>query len=94
MSWPQIPGDLSPQDFNHGLWKSREAPVTFIKGFPLKIRETRNFNSIGLIMREPRMVHIWYYIPLCTLCPQQSNGDAFRTKLGHSNSTPQIHYPF
>ncbi|MBW0465499.1 hypothetical protein O181_005214 [Austropuccinia psidii MF-1] len=27
-------GDFSPQDFNHGLWQSPEAPVTFINGFP------------------------------------------------------------
>ncbi|MBW0506120.1 hypothetical protein O181_045835 [Austropuccinia psidii MF-1] len=50
--------------------------------------------QIGLIMREPSMVHIWYYIPLCTIFPQESNGDVFRTKLCHSNSSPQIHHPF
>ncbi|MBW0569361.1 hypothetical protein O181_109076 [Austropuccinia psidii MF-1] len=26
MSRPQIPGDVSPQDFDHGLWQSPEAP--------------------------------------------------------------------
>ncbi|MBW0576530.1 hypothetical protein O181_116245, partial [Austropuccinia psidii MF-1] len=45
-------------------------------------------------MQEPRMLHISYYIPLCTIFPQQSNGDAFRTKLKHSNSSPQIHHPY
>ncbi|MBW0515628.1 hypothetical protein O181_055343 [Austropuccinia psidii MF-1] len=38
-------GEFSSQDFNHGLLQSPEAQVTFMKGFPLKIRETPNFNS-------------------------------------------------
>ncbi|MBW0521046.1 hypothetical protein O181_060761 [Austropuccinia psidii MF-1] len=94
MSWPQIPGDFSPQELNHGLWKSPGDPSNLHKGFPLKIRETPNSNSIGLIMWEPRMVHICYYIPLGTIFPQNSNGDAFRTKLRHSNSRPQLQHPF
>ncbi|MBW0502036.1 hypothetical protein O181_041751 [Austropuccinia psidii MF-1] len=61
MSWPPIPGDVSPQDFNHSLWPSQEAPSHFHKGFPLKIREAPNFNSIGLIMPEPGMVD--HYAP-------------------------------
>ncbi|MBW0465125.1 hypothetical protein O181_004840 [Austropuccinia psidii MF-1] len=71
-----------------------EARSHLHKRVPLKIRETPNFNSIGLIMQEPRMVHIWYFISLCTLFPQKSHGDTFRTKLSHSNSSPQIHHPF
>ncbi|MBW0531211.1 hypothetical protein O181_070926 [Austropuccinia psidii MF-1] len=69
-------------------------PVAFIKGFPSRSGKPPNSTQIGLIMQEPRMVHIWYYIPLCTIFPQQSNGDVFRTKLRHSNSSPQIHHPF
>ncbi|MBW0583010.1 hypothetical protein O181_122725 [Austropuccinia psidii MF-1] len=49
---------------------------------------------IGLCMRQPRMVHIWYYIPLCTIFPQKSNGDVLRTKSSRSNFSPQIHHPF
>ncbi|MBW0535819.1 hypothetical protein O181_075534 [Austropuccinia psidii MF-1] len=81
-------------DFNHGLWQSPEAPSHLYNGFPLKSRETPNFNSIGFIMREPKMVNIWYYIPLCTISPQQPHGDIFRTKLRHYNCSPQIHNPF
>ncbi|MBW0523090.1 hypothetical protein O181_062805 [Austropuccinia psidii MF-1] len=68
--------------------------VTFIKGFPSRSGKPPTSTQIGLIMQEPRMLHIWYYIPLCTIFPQQSNVDAFRTKLHHSNSSPQIHHPF
>ncbi|MBW0544097.1 hypothetical protein O181_083812 [Austropuccinia psidii MF-1] len=108
--WPQTPenhvlasnprgpkmtiGEFLLQDFNHGLSQLPEAPSHVHKGSPPKIRETPNFNSIGLITQEPRMVHIWYYIPLCTIFPQQSNGDRLRTKLRHSNSSPQTHHPF
>ncbi|MBW0553584.1 hypothetical protein O181_093299 [Austropuccinia psidii MF-1] len=81
-------GDFSPQDCNHGLWQSPEAPSHLHKGSP------PNFNSIGLIIQEARMVHIWSYIPLYTIFPQQSNGDRHRTKLNHSNSSPQTHHPF
>ncbi|MBW0539733.1 hypothetical protein O181_079448 [Austropuccinia psidii MF-1] len=69
-------------------------PVTFIKGFPSGIRETPSFNSIGLIMHKPRVVHLWYYIPLCTIFPQKSYCDIFGTKLHPLNSSPQIHHPF
>ncbi|MBW0543864.1 hypothetical protein O181_083579 [Austropuccinia psidii MF-1] len=31
MSCPQIPGDLSPKDFNHGIWQSPEAPSNLHK---------------------------------------------------------------
>ncbi|MBW0490637.1 hypothetical protein O181_030352, partial [Austropuccinia psidii MF-1] len=72
----------------------QRAPVIFVKGVPLKTRENANFNYIGLIVGEPQMVHIWYYVPLCTIFPQYSNGKVFRTKLCHLNSTPQIHHPF
>ncbi|MBW0471796.1 hypothetical protein O181_011511 [Austropuccinia psidii MF-1] len=46
------------------------------------------------IPKDSGMVHIWYNIPLCTNFSQQSNGDAFRTKLCLFNSSPQIHDPF
>ncbi|MBW0500375.1 hypothetical protein O181_040090 [Austropuccinia psidii MF-1] len=35
------------------------------------------------------VVHIWYYIPLCTIFAQQSNGDAFRTQSHDSKSRSQ-----
>ncbi|MBW0584449.1 hypothetical protein O181_124164 [Austropuccinia psidii MF-1] len=40
-------------------------------------------------LKDPGVVHIWYNIPLCTICAQQSNGDVFRTKLCDSKASPQ-----
>ncbi|MBW0565267.1 hypothetical protein O181_104982 [Austropuccinia psidii MF-1] len=38
------------------------------------------------ILKVAGVVHIWYYIPLCTIFAHQFNGDAFRTKLHDSKS--------
>ncbi|MBW0492479.1 hypothetical protein O181_032194 [Austropuccinia psidii MF-1] len=35
------------------------------------------------------VVHIWYYIPLCTICAQKFNGKALGTKLHDSKSRSQ-----
>ncbi|MBW0543266.1 hypothetical protein O181_082981 [Austropuccinia psidii MF-1] len=35
----------------------------------------------SLRTQGPGVVHIWYNIPLCTIFPQQSSGDTFRTQL-------------
>ncbi|MBW0498298.1 hypothetical protein O181_038013 [Austropuccinia psidii MF-1] len=44
--------------------------------------------------KDSGMMHIWYNIPLCTIFPQQSNGDCFKTQLRHLDCSPQIHHPF
>ncbi|MBW0472523.1 hypothetical protein O181_012238 [Austropuccinia psidii MF-1] len=36
------------------------------------------------VLKVAGVVHIWYYIPLCTIFAQQLNGDAFRTKFHNS----------
>ncbi|MBW0510408.1 hypothetical protein O181_050123 [Austropuccinia psidii MF-1] len=41
------------------------------------------------ILKDPKVVLIWYNIPLCTIVAQQSNGDIFRTKLSDSKLSPQ-----
>ncbi|MBW0567935.1 hypothetical protein O181_107650 [Austropuccinia psidii MF-1] len=41
---------------------------------------------IPSVLKVAGMVHIWYYIPLCTIFAQQSNGDIFRTKFLLSKS--------
>ncbi|MBW0495128.1 hypothetical protein O181_034843 [Austropuccinia psidii MF-1] len=41
------------------------------------------------ILKVAGVVHIWYYIPLCTISAQQFNGDAFRTQFHLSNSRSQ-----
>ncbi|MBW0506898.1 hypothetical protein O181_046613 [Austropuccinia psidii MF-1] len=40
-------------------------------------------------LKDPGVVHIWYNIPLCTIFPQQSNGETFRIKLHDYKSSPQ-----
>ncbi|MBW0565344.1 hypothetical protein O181_105059 [Austropuccinia psidii MF-1] len=41
------------------------------------------------ILKDAGVVHIWYYIPLCTIFAQKSNGDAFRTQFHDSKSRSQ-----
>ncbi|MBW0525282.1 hypothetical protein O181_064997 [Austropuccinia psidii MF-1] len=41
------------------------------------------------VLKVAGVVHIWYYIPLCTICAQQFNGDAFRTQFHLSKSRSQ-----
>ncbi|MBW0478646.1 hypothetical protein O181_018361 [Austropuccinia psidii MF-1] len=41
------------------------------------------------ILKDAGVVHIWYYIPLCTIFTQQSNGDIFRTQFHDYKSRSQ-----
>ncbi|MBW0590680.1 hypothetical protein O181_130395 [Austropuccinia psidii MF-1] len=41
------------------------------------------------ILEVAGLVHIWYYIPLCTIFAQQFNGDVFRTKFHNPISRSQ-----
>ncbi|MBW0575106.1 hypothetical protein O181_114821 [Austropuccinia psidii MF-1] len=41
------------------------------------------------ILKVAGVVHIWYYIPLCTSFAQKFNGDVFRTKFHNSKSRSQ-----
>ncbi|MBW0587317.1 hypothetical protein O181_127032 [Austropuccinia psidii MF-1] len=41
------------------------------------------------ILKVAGVVHIWYYIPLCTIFAQQFNSDLFRTKFNDSKSRSQ-----
>ncbi|MBW0487878.1 hypothetical protein O181_027593 [Austropuccinia psidii MF-1] len=38
------------------------------------------------ILQQPGMRHIWYYIPLCTIFPEKSNGETFKTQFSHLKS--------
>ncbi|MBW0546316.1 hypothetical protein O181_086031 [Austropuccinia psidii MF-1] len=46
-------------------------------------------SSMHPVLKVAGVVHIWYYITLCTIFAQQSNGDVFRTKSHNSNSSSQ-----
>ncbi|MBW0567463.1 hypothetical protein O181_107178 [Austropuccinia psidii MF-1] len=41
------------------------------------------------VLKVAGEVHIWYYIPLCTIFSEQFNGDIFRTKFHDSKSRSQ-----
>ncbi|MBW0563012.1 hypothetical protein O181_102727 [Austropuccinia psidii MF-1] len=41
------------------------------------------------VLKDSGVVHIWYYIPLCTIFAQESNGDVFRTQFDDSKSRSQ-----
>ncbi|MBW0503545.1 hypothetical protein O181_043260 [Austropuccinia psidii MF-1] len=45
------------------------------------------------VIKVAGVVHIWYYIPLCTLFAQKFNGDIFRTKFHLSKSRSQTKTP-
>ena len=48
---------------------------------------------IPSILKVSGMVHIWYYIPLCTIFAQQCNGDVLRIQFHLPNSRSQIPTP-
>ncbi|MBW0488503.1 hypothetical protein O181_028218 [Austropuccinia psidii MF-1] len=41
------------------------------------------------VLKVAGVVHIWYYIPLCTIFAQQLNDDVFRIQLNPSKSRSQ-----
>ncbi|MBW0483828.1 hypothetical protein O181_023543 [Austropuccinia psidii MF-1] len=46
-------------------------------------------SSMHPVLKVPRVVHIWYNIPSCTIFAQKSNGEIFRTKLSDPKSSPK-----
>ncbi|MBW0556080.1 hypothetical protein O181_095795 [Austropuccinia psidii MF-1] len=84
----------SPQGSSHGLWKSPEATSHLQKGVSLQDQGNPWPSSKDPSLWEPAVVHIWYYIPLCTISPQKFNGDGFRTPLCHLKSSPQANNSF
>ncbi|MBW0469812.1 hypothetical protein O181_009527 [Austropuccinia psidii MF-1] len=48
---------------------------------------------IPSVLKAAGMVHVLYYIPLCTIFAQQSNGVVFRTQFHLSKSRSQIPRP-
>ncbi|MBW0572694.1 hypothetical protein O181_112409 [Austropuccinia psidii MF-1] len=46
------------------------------------------------VLEVAGLVHIWYYIPLCTIFAQKFNGDVFRTKFHNQISRSQNQTPF
>ncbi|MBW0581777.1 hypothetical protein O181_121492 [Austropuccinia psidii MF-1] len=58
------------------------------QAFPSTSREFFH-SSMHPILKVAGVVHIWYYIPLCTIFAKQFNGEVFRTKLHNPKSRSQ-----
>ncbi|MBW0547736.1 hypothetical protein O181_087451 [Austropuccinia psidii MF-1] len=72
--WPLVPPEATSSDPIHS------SPQ--LKG---KI----SHSSTHPVFKDAGVVHIWYYIPLCTIFSQKSNGDVFRTQFQEPKSRPQ-----
>ncbi|MBW0501446.1 hypothetical protein O181_041161 [Austropuccinia psidii MF-1] len=46
------------------------------------------------VLKDAGVVHIWYYIPLCTIFARKFNGDIFRTQFHDPKSRSQNSSPF
>ncbi|MBW0584332.1 hypothetical protein O181_124047 [Austropuccinia psidii MF-1] len=73
---------------HHGLWQLPEATKPAQQAFPSTSREFFH-SSMHPVLKVAGVVHIWYYIPLCTIFAQQFNVDVFRTKFHNSKSRSQ-----
>ncbi|MBW0567917.1 hypothetical protein O181_107632 [Austropuccinia psidii MF-1] len=56
---------------------------------PAQLKGNIYHSSIHPVLKDAGVVHIWYYIPLCTIFALQFNGDAFRTQFHDSKSRSQ-----
>ncbi|MBW0488584.1 hypothetical protein O181_028299 [Austropuccinia psidii MF-1] len=63
-------------------------PDQLRKLFP-QLKGNSFHSSMHPVLKVAGVVHIWYYIPLCTIFAQQFNGEAFRTKSHNSKSSSQ-----
>ncbi|MBW0507996.1 hypothetical protein O181_047711 [Austropuccinia psidii MF-1] len=66
----------------------KRPPDQLSQTFP-QLKGNSFHSSMHLVLKVAEVVHIWYYIPLCTIFAQQFNGDIFRTKFHSSNSRSQ-----
>ncbi|MBW0479125.1 hypothetical protein O181_018840 [Austropuccinia psidii MF-1] len=73
---------------SHCLWKLPEATRPAQQAFPATVGKFFH-SSMHSVPKVAGVVHIWYYIPLCTILPQQFNGDGFRTKFHNSQARSQ-----
>ncbi|MBW0482082.1 hypothetical protein O181_021797 [Austropuccinia psidii MF-1] len=75
-----------------GLWKPPEATRPAQKASP-QLKGNSFHSSMHPILKVAGVVHIWHYIPLCTIFAQQSNGEVLRTIFHLSNSRSQNPIP-
>ncbi|MBW0492849.1 hypothetical protein O181_032564 [Austropuccinia psidii MF-1] len=76
----------------HSLWQPPEATRPAQQAF--SPTQGKFFHSsMHSVLKVAGVVHIWYYIPLCTICAQKFNGDVFRTKFHNQISRSQNPMP-
>ncbi|MBW0480538.1 hypothetical protein O181_020253 [Austropuccinia psidii MF-1] len=80
--WPKRP--LGPI-----LAKNHQRPPDQLRNPSPQLKGYFSHSSMNPVLKVAGVVHIWCYIPLCTIFPQQFNGDVFRTKLHDSKSRSQ-----
>ncbi|MBW0587072.1 hypothetical protein O181_126787 [Austropuccinia psidii MF-1] len=72
-------------------------PLATTRSAPLnpspQLKGDSSHSSMHPILNIAGVVHIWYYIPLCTIFAQQFNGDILRTKFHDSKSRSQNPMP-
>ncbi|MBW0505763.1 hypothetical protein O181_045478 [Austropuccinia psidii MF-1] len=66
--------------------------ISSVQSFPSPSGEFLH-SSMHPVLKVPGVVHMWYYIPLCTIFAQQLNGDVFRTQFHLSSSRSQNQMP-
>ncbi|MBW0561022.1 hypothetical protein O181_100737 [Austropuccinia psidii MF-1] len=64
----------------HGLWYTPEATRS------AQLKLSPQLKGIPPILKVAGVVHIWYYIPLCTIFSQKFKGEIFRTQFHLSKS--------
>ncbi|MBW0504389.1 hypothetical protein O181_044104 [Austropuccinia psidii MF-1] len=73
----------------HGLWQPPEATRSAQLNPSPELKGYFSHSSMYPVLKVAGVVHMWYYIPLCTIFAQQFNGDVFRTKFHDSKSRSQ-----
>ncbi|MBW0584788.1 hypothetical protein O181_124503 [Austropuccinia psidii MF-1] len=77
-----------------GLWWLPEATRLAQLNPPPQLKGSSSHSSMHPVLQVAGVVHVWYYIPLCTIFAQQFNGDIFRTEFHDSKSRSQNRTPF
>ncbi|MBW0524639.1 hypothetical protein O181_064354 [Austropuccinia psidii MF-1] len=88
--WPRITMDHFSA---HGLWHIPEATRSAQLDPSPQPKAYSSHTSMYPILKVAGVVHIWYYIPLCTIFSQKFNGDVFRTKFHDPKSRSQVPTP-
>ncbi|MBW0534424.1 hypothetical protein O181_074139 [Austropuccinia psidii MF-1] len=88
-SWPQVPSNPKwPKRPSGPPWTtfqpmasgSHQRPPDQLRNLSPQLKGDFYHSSMDPVLKVAGVVHIWYYIPLCTIFSQKCNGEVFRTK--------------